>query len=140
VRNADYAQNDDEPFTQAHLNYVADGHAGFGDYLTVGAHYSEGGGPAHAVAIHMTYPEAGGRVAIRHFVSDDVHTTRNVPGKTVEALAKLVEFAAGGAVDLSFSTALPEWRQAHATAKAPTLAHLKRQSLRHHLQLMSSVL
>lgn len=48
-RNRDYPAV--EPFSDLHVTYPDLGGAGFGDFLTVGDDYSEGGGPAYAVAI-----------------------------------------------------------------------------------------
>lgn len=139
-RNADYAAYDPEPFTTEHQNYAADGMAGFSDYATVGDFWSEGGGPAHAVTLHVTYPEDGGAVWIRHFVSDDTDSPADREGKTLQAISKAVAFAQTSGAMLNFSTAVPEWRSAVNTGNAPSLGMLKRQALRHHLELMDSLL
>jgi hypothetical protein len=139
-RNADYEDYDPEPFTSEHLNFVGDNMAGFGDFATVGSHWSEDGGPARAVALHVTYPVDDGSVWIRHFVSDDTDSIADREGKTLQAIAKATAFAAQMGATLAFSTAVPEWNAAQVSRRAPTLGILKRQSLRHHLELMDSLL
>src|SRR3546814_16744241 len=52
-RNADYPAM--EEFSDLHVTYGDHGMAGFGDFLIVGDVYSEGGGTAYAVAIHLTF-------------------------------------------------------------------------------------
>src|SRR5579862_9296110 len=52
ARNADYAGT--EYFSDSHESFRADA-VGYGDYSVIGAVYHAGGGPAHAVAIHITF-------------------------------------------------------------------------------------
>src|SRR5699024_4351700 len=52
-RNADYGPVD--RFSDLHLTYGDRGLDGYGDFLIVGDSYSETGGPAYAVAIHLTF-------------------------------------------------------------------------------------
>ena len=51
--NANYPK--EEHFSDLHITYEEEGMDGFGDFLIVGDEYSESGGPARAVAIHLTY-------------------------------------------------------------------------------------
>ena len=69
-RNADYPAM--EEFSDLHVTYGDLGMAGFGDFLIVGDVYSEGGGPAYAVAIHLTFidPDKDDVMYVYHFVSD----------------------------------------------------------------------
>jgi hypothetical protein len=52
-RNADHPAV--EEFSDLHVTYPEEGMDGFGDFLIVGDDYTEGGGPAYAVAIHLTF-------------------------------------------------------------------------------------
>jgi len=54
VKNADYRDSQREPFSDLHATFGEEGMEGFGDFLVVGNTYTEGGGPAYAVAIHLT--------------------------------------------------------------------------------------
>ncbi len=52
-KNALYPER--EHFSDLHLTYDEENVDGFGDFLIVGDEFREAGGPAFAVAIHMTY-------------------------------------------------------------------------------------
>jgi hypothetical protein len=52
-RNRDYELI--ESFSDLHVTFRDEGMDGFGDFLIVGDDYSETGGPAYAVAIHLTF-------------------------------------------------------------------------------------
>jgi hypothetical protein len=52
-RNADY--DPVEPFSDLHATFTDEGMDGFGDFLIVGDEYYESGGPAYAIAIHLTF-------------------------------------------------------------------------------------
>ena len=47
-----------EPFSDLHVTFEEEKMNGFGDFLIVGDDYSESGGPAYAVAIHLTFIES----------------------------------------------------------------------------------
>ena len=53
MRNRDYDLV--EPFSDLHATFRDEGMDGFGDFLIVGDEYSERGGPAYAVTIHLTF-------------------------------------------------------------------------------------
>ena len=89
--NADYAEVDDEFFTDENLYYADEGFAGFSDYLTIGDEYSSSGFAPFAVAIHLTY-EKDEQIWVKHFVSDSNDDTSDVAGKYGEALEKLIAF------------------------------------------------
>src|SRR3546814_6797061 len=77
-----------EEFSDLHVTYGDHGMAGFGDFLIVGDVYSEGGGPAYAVAIHLTFidPDKDDVMYIYHFVSDTKDTPTDPAGKFAQAL------------------------------------------------------
>jgi len=68
-RNKDY--DPVEPFSDLHATFQDEGMNGFGDFLIVGDEYSESGGPAYAVAIHLTFIDPGQDDAmfVYHFIS-----------------------------------------------------------------------
>jgi hypothetical protein len=141
-RNADYEGRSPEHFTSEHLNYRDDAMEGFGDFGIVGRTFSEqrGGQEPHAVTMHVTYPNEEDRIYVQHFVSDDVSGPGDEPGKVIQAMRKAVAFARETSPLLDFSSAVPEWELAVATRSAPRLGGLKRQTIRHHLELMVRML
>ena len=58
-----------ELFSDLHVIYAEEGMDGFGDFLIVGNDYSTSGGPAYAVAIHLTFidPDNDEQMYIHHF-------------------------------------------------------------------------
>jgi hypothetical protein len=139
ARNADYP--DDELFSEIYLTYEQEGNVGFGDFLTVGRRFLLGGGPAHAVVIHLTYEHQARRaIWARHFVSD---TTRVPPYETgpkfLQALRKLVRVIDGRRDQFAFSEACDEFRALHGRGHSPGLGKVKELSMRHHIELMMHV-
>lgn len=138
VRNADYC--DDEYYSELFSTFNPD-YYGFGDYQIVGSNYRESGGPAYAVALHLTYLKEhyGDEVWIRHFLSDDKQTTANVQGKYFQALRKLVDF-----LDRYNNTpetfAMIEYRKNNEDEIYHGLGYPKKLSIMHHIQLMIQLL
>ena len=58
--------------------------------LVVGDEFSESGGPAYAIAIHLTFidPDKENEMWIHHFLSERQDTPKDPAGKFAEALAK----------------------------------------------------
>ncbi len=52
-RNRDYVPL--QKFSDLHVTFEDEGMDGFGDFLIVGNEYRESGGPAYAIAIHLTF-------------------------------------------------------------------------------------
>ena len=79
-------------FSDLHATFKLEGMEGFGDFLIVGDEYSEDGGPAYTVAIHLTYIDSDkdDEMHIRHFKSDRQDTPKDPAGKFAEALEKLI--------------------------------------------------
>ena len=126
TRNADYPRVthfDDLLFT-----FEEQGFDGFGDFAIVGDRFSLRGGPANAVAIHVT-EIVNQTIRTNHFISSPPHVQEDTPGKFFSALAA---YAAGaemptrggqallGAIDESF----------------PGLGKPKRWSILHHLEII----
>lgn len=136
-RNADYKA--DEYFSDL-LSTYSPKYYGFGDYQIVGAGTREGG-PAHAVALHLTYLKEpnGQEIWVRHFVSDDKVGTSNVQGKYFQALRKLVAF-----LDQYNNTpetaGAREYRENLADGAFHQLGFPKKLSMKHHIELMTQLL
>jgi hypothetical protein len=136
-KNALYPQLDF--YSDLHRTYAAAGFHGFGDFTIVEDVYNPGGGPAHAVAIHLTELNAKGEIDANHFVSNRTTGTVDTAGKFMEALTKLVAHVRAHPRSFTYSLACGEFRTLHTTQHFPGLATVKRLSIRHHLELMESI-
>jgi hypothetical protein len=139
-RNADYPES--ERFSDLHLTYEEDGMDGFGDFLIVGDDYSESGGPAYAVAIHLTYiePKQEDVMYIYHFVSTSNDTPTDPAGKFAQALGKLITKLNSGKSNLFEGEAIQEFRALHAKGHFPGLGSIKKLSMRHHIETLADYL
>ncbi|MCU1584527.1 MAG: hypothetical protein JWM49_1083 [Microbacteriaceae bacterium] len=137
-RNADYLNRGETDFSDDHLFYATEGYAGFGDYLTIGEGYAEGGFTPRAVAIHWTYESReGGPIKIRHFTSENNGDIANVGGKFLEAAEKLVGFLDRESIHTVASEVI---RQQYANGTYPGLGIVKKLSIQNHLELVSTIL
>jgi hypothetical protein len=136
-RNADYDPID--PFSDLHATYRELGMRGYGDFQTVGDRYSEGGGPAYAVAIHLTFidPDQDDAMFVYHFISDTNDTPTDPAGKFAQALEKLIERLDRGDSNLLETSAVGEFRRLHQERHFPGLGYLKKLSIRHHLETLA---
>lgn len=141
-KNADYAKNSPEKFSELHVTYSDLGMAGFGDFLIVGDVYSESGGPAYAVAIHLTYidPDNDDVMYIHHFVSTSNDTPTDPAGKFAQALNKLINKLDSGNSKLLETTAIQEFRELHAKQHFPGLGYVKKLSMKHHIETLADYL
>jgi hypothetical protein len=137
-RNRDYPPV--ERFSDLHITYVDEGMNGFGDFLIVGDDYSETGGPAYAVAIHLTFIDPGQDDAmfIYHFVSERQDTPTDPAGKFAEALRKLIRKLDSGTSHLLETSAIREFRDLHAKGHFPGLGHLKKLAMKHHIETLAA--
>ncbi|MBZ9649764.1 sce7725 family protein [Sphingobium sp. 3R8] len=136
LKNAEYAKIPFEEFSELHLTFGDMKMAGFGDFLMVGDSYSEGGGPAYAVAIHLTYidPDNDDVMYIYHFVSTTNDTPTDPAGKFAQALKKLIDKLDSGDSKLFESSAIKEFRELHAKGHFPGLGYVKKLSMKHHIE------
>lgn len=137
-KNIDYIKNDDELFTEEHLHYREEGFIGFSDYLTIGEEYSETGFLPYAVVIHLTYADEQKRIRIHHFVSDSNDDTSDIAGKFAEAIEKMHVWLSNHEVQETI--ALNEFRNLYKEEHFPGLGYIKKLSIKHHLELMTSIL
>jgi hypothetical protein len=136
-KNADYdAVN---RFSDLHVTYEELGGDGYGDFLTIGDHYSEGGGPAYAVAIHLTYidPSNDDAMFVHHFKSDSNDTPVDPAGKFGQALAKLILAVDDPASNILATTAVDEFRDLHNRSHFPGLGYVKKLSIKHHVETLA---
>jgi putative ATP-binding protein len=139
MRNRDYPP--EEFFSDLHITYGGEGFDHFGDYLTIGEQYKEGGGPAYAVAIHLTYVNADDENAIwiKHYISDSNFDTSDPANKAKEALTKLANEYQTQTFQLPHTYALNELLAYRARNHFPGLGMLKKLSMWHHLQVVASI-
>lgn len=136
-RNADYVLL--EAFSDLHATYPEENMDGFGDFLIVGDEYSETGGPAWAVAIHLTFidPDLDDVMQIYHFVSDTKDTPKDPAGKFGEALQKMVTTISRNPKVIE-SSAVLEFRVLHKNGHFPGLGYVKKLSMIHHIETLAS--
>lgn len=135
-KNANYPPN--EHFSDLHITYDDEGMDGFGDYLMVGDDYTETGGPAYAVAIHLTYLDEDDDMFIYHFISDQTDSPTDPGGKFLEALEKLVKKTKAKNSFIFKSNAYSEYLTLYKKQHYPGLGYVKKLSMQHHLELMAS--
>lgn len=135
-RNQDYPP--DEFFSDLHIIYKDEGYAGFGDFLIVGDSYSPTGGPAYAVAIHMTYINNEKDMWIKHFISESRGTPVDPAGKFLEALEKLVKYVRGRKNEIYISDACNEFKSLYRAQHFPGLGYVKKLSMKHHIELIDN--
>ncbi|NWK97046.1 ATP-binding protein [Sphingobium lactosutens] len=139
-RNADHPAV--ELFSDLHVTYDEEDMDGFGDFLIVGDDYIEGGGPAYAVAIHLTFidPEKDEVMYIYHFVSTTKDTPTDPAGKFAQALEKLIKKFNSGSSNLFESNAIKEFRDLHTKGHFPGLGYVKKLSMNHHIETLADFL
>lgn len=140
ARNSDYAGI--EPFTDSHSTYAKAGLAGFSDYTVLDDQYREGGGPAGAVAIHLTFLDRPTEeLHVEHFVSDTTDRgIRDNELKFIEAARKILPAVRRTSSNFGDTAALNRYLTAVATSSPPTLAGNKRWQIGHHLELVDGIL
>jgi hypothetical protein len=136
-RNRDYQPL--EPFSDLHATFEDEGMNGFGDFLIVGDDYSEDGGPAYAVAIHLTFidPDQDDSMWIHHFVSERQDTPKDPAGKFAEALAKMMKIVNSPKSKVFESEAVKEFRMLHKHGHFPGLGYVKKLSMNHHIETLA---
>ncbi len=135
-KNADYPS--DEHFSDLHVTYEDEGMDGFGDYLIVGSDYTETGGPAYAVAIHLTYLDADDDMFIYHFISDQTDSPTDPGGKFLEALEKVVKEIEKPKSLIYKSDACSKYLELFKKQHYPGLGYVKKISMQHHIELIAN--
>lgn len=128
-----------ELFSDLHVTFPDEGMDGFGDFLVVGDDFSEGGGPAYAIAIHVTFIDHSKDDAmfIHHFVSDRTDTPTDPAGKFAEALSKLIAEASKPTTSILRTHAIAEFFELHNRNHFPGLGYVKKLSMQHHLETLA---
>ena len=129
-----------EHFSDLHITHTDEGMDDFGDFLIVGDEYREVGGPAYAVAIHLTYLNSEEDMFVMHFISERTGSPVDPAGKFQEALEKLVAELDRQGTLLFCSDACNEYRDLFRRSHFPGLGYVKKLSMQHHLELLSDFL
>jgi hypothetical protein len=136
-RNIDYPFL--EPFSDLHATFADESMDGFGDFLIVGDEYSESGGPAYAVAIHLTFidPDQDDLMQIYHFKSQRRDTPQDPAGKFGEALARMIKTLDVPGSNVLETNAVKEFRTLHRQRHFPGLGYVKKLSMNHHIETLA---
>lgn len=141
IKKKNSAYEEEDAFSELHLTYREEGYSGFGDFLIVGDDYSDSGGAAYAVTIHLSYiaKEDEDIMRVKHFVSDRTDSPVDPAGKFLEALDKLKTEVDEGK-DIDKTKAVEEFLELHKKGHFPGLGYAKKISMKHHVQILSSYL
>jgi hypothetical protein len=135
-RNADYGAG--SFYSNLHVSYKGFTNVvGFGDFTIMGEEYSESGGPAYVVAIHVSHIDksAPQSMHVRHFCSVSGGAVPTNPGgKYIEALDELFLFDAVNPGFFDPTLGMSEFRALHASRHFPGLGLVKEMSMKHHIE------
>lgn len=137
TRNADYALEDDELFSEEPFFYKEEGNLdGYSDYTTLPSDYIEGGMMPYALVIHLSYKRNKEQLYVHHFVSDSNETNNDIRGKFREASLKVAPFYK----EIAKTKAVEEIiSRAEDSDGYPGLGYLKKLSIKNHLELILSL-
>ena len=142
TRNAEYS-HEPTAFSDLHLTYRTDFKmTGFGDFLTVGSEYAESGGPAYAIALHLSYidPSRQNEMFVHHFVSDRQESPADPAGKFLEALQKLATEVERQDGPITRTSAVEEFLSLYKERRYPGLGYVKKLSMQHHVETLEAFL
>jgi hypothetical protein len=136
-KNRDYPPV--ELFSDLHATFTDENMDGFGDFLMVGDEYSESGGPAYAIAIHLTFidPDQDDSMFIYHFKSKTQDTPTDPAGKFAEALSEMMEVLNTPGSKVLETSAVSEFRTLHGRGHFPGLGYVKKLSMNHHIETLA---
>lgn len=129
-----------EEFSDLHVTFEELGMDGFGDFLIVGADYSDGGGPAYSVAIHLTCidPSKDDAMFIHHFKSIRYETPTDPAGKFAEALDNLAAEVNSEGTNILRTNAVQEFLSLRDSGHFPGLGYAKKLSMNHHIETLAT--
>lgn len=136
-RNADYPEK--SFYSDKHNEtFPTNNLIGFGDYTIVTKDYSDSGGPAYVVALHLSYIDGKeyDSMIVRHFKST---SDSNLPVRTgekfEEALLQLRQFVVENIAGLHHSTGLESYQKIDTY---PGLGQVKKYSIKHHIETINA--
>ena len=138
-RNRDHP--DTEFFSELHLTYQEELNMdGFGDFSIAGDGYSESGGPAYTVAIHLTYIDETNEdeMFIKHFKSIRQNSPQDPAGKFGEALERLIQSLDSDENQIIESSSIAVFRDLYERGHYPGLGFVKKLSMIHHIETIAN--
>ncbi|EOV6323832.1 TPA: sce7725 family protein [Vibrio parahaemolyticus] len=128
-RNADYPS--ESSFSHLHATSNA---LGFSDHTVIPREYSESGGPAYVVTIHLSYIDENrfDELYVKHYSSTDNGSPTDPAGKFIEALDKAMhDYQNGVFFD---SSGMKELKKLHNNTHYAGLGLVKKLSIKHHVE------
>lgn len=134
-RNAEYPTHP-EVFTDMNTAGGNKGAVDFGDFSVVGDHFTDGGGPAYAVALHQVHFRSNSAFSldVTHFLSDRTASSTDPAGKTLEAINHLVR--ALNRLRPNNTEACREYHEMNRSGSWRGLGYMKRLAIQHHLEVI----
>lgn len=133
-RNADYDES--SYFSSIHTEWKNYSNViGFGDYTILSEEYTESGGPAFVVTIHLSYINSDDydAVYVRHFSSFNDDSPANPGGKFKSALDKVCLFIKNNP-DIFFKSQGLEQLLSLEGGSFQGLGQIKKYSIKHHIE------
>lgn len=121
------------------LNYGQLGFSGFSDFAIAGKTFKTSGGPAYAVAIHIT-ELLNNSIICNHFLSTSNHNQDDPARKFGEALNSLMNYSYANPGKIDFTDAFRDLLSLYNTQHFPGLGEVKRIGIQHHIELISSMI
>ena len=140
-KNADYGDN--SFFSDLHISFKKfySNVIGFGDYTIVGDNYSENGGPAYVVTIHLSYiDEKNDFMYVMHFSSEYDKTPTNPGGKFIQALEKFVQLSNSDKNPFIKTNGMQTLESLYIDKHYPGLGVIKKISMMHHIETICEYL
>lgn len=140
-RNADYKSEDS--FSSLHTFYKDNAAIGFGDYTILSDEYSESGGPAYVVTIHMTYinSQKFNEAFVKHYSSTiDSGVQSNTGGKFLEALKLFLKDKNEELVPFENTLGALGFESLYNKQHFPGLGQAKKLAIMHHIETINSYL
>jgi hypothetical protein len=144
-KNAEYSGR--SAFKSELADYNGSNIHGFADYTTTGSFFSEGGGPAYVVAIHLSELEEDDsgfgpevQILINHYVSEDNGSAVDPAGKFMEALSMLIRDVTSRPDCFIESTGLQDFKSLYEQKHFSGLGSAKKNSIKHHIETIANYL
>ena len=138
LRNADYPEESSFSALHTYYNGYQNSVVGFSDYTITGQDFSESGGPAYVVTIHISYidPKRFNEMFIRHYLSYEDGTPAQPGAKFLSALQLLIKDIESRSVPFVDTTALSELVALSTKQHFPGLGQVKKICIKHHIETL----
>ena len=139
--SSDYEHNVEKEFTEDHISYIEKGYKGFADFATVGDSVIEGdyAPPPKVFVLHTTYKKEDEKLYLRHFCSkvhSDIQNRAFNNLKYLDLRENLISSnLVGNLIPKTISL-----DEVITNSKPRSSGYLKRISVKHHLEILTSIL